>query len=103
MYFSATSLSKKLANGSDCSPLTTNSTMDAPSKTFWPGTYLGRLQAVTAELRKIGVPTSADSLMERFSGVTDEQIEATLEALVLFGKIDKKGHLFSVIGERGEG
>ncbi|MEP6671664.1 MAG: hypothetical protein ABJF10_21050 [Chthoniobacter sp.] len=69
--------------------------MDAHAKTPWPGTYLGRLQAVTVELRHIGAPASVEILLSRFSGVTAEQIEATLAALVLFGRVDKKGELFS--------
>jgi len=70
--------------------------MEAHHKTLWPATYLGRLQAVTAELRKMGTPASVDVLAERFSGVTTDQIEATLAALVLFGRVDKKGEFFSV-------
>lgn len=73
--------------------------MDAQPKISWPGTYLGRLQAVAVELRKIGEPASVDMLAERFSGVTPEQIESTLAALVLFGRVDKKGDLFLATGE----
>lgn len=69
-------------------------TMDAHPKIPWPGTYLGRLQAVALELRNFGAPASVDMLVERFSGVTPEQVEATLGALVLFGRVDKKGDLF---------
>lgn len=70
--------------------------MTANFKTPWPATYLGRLQAVTAELHDLGQPASVDTLVERFSGVTAEQVEATLAALVLFGRVDKKGDLFAV-------
>ncbi len=70
--------------------------MDVPSKIPWPATYLGRLQAVTAELRNIATPATVDILSERFSGVTADQVEATLAALVLFGRVDKKGEFFSV-------
>jgi hypothetical protein len=68
--------------------------MDGDTKIPWPGTYLGRLQAVVLELRNFGTPTSVDKLVERFSGVTLEQMESTLAALVLFGRVDKKGDLF---------
>jgi len=70
--------------------------MDEHSKIPWPATYLGRLQAVTAELRQMGASASVEILQDRFSGVTAEQIEATLAALVLFGRVDKKGEFFSV-------
>lgn len=70
--------------------------MDAHPKFPWPATYLGRLQAVVDELRDIGEPTSLDVLVERFSGVTSDQVEATLAALVLFGRVDKKDDLFFV-------
>ena len=73
-----------------CSPTSTESHMDAHSKLPWPATYLGRLQAVTAELRRIGQPASVEDLTQKFTGVTADQIEATLAALVLFGRIDKK-------------
>jgi hypothetical protein len=73
--------------------------MDAHSKTPWPATYLGRLQAVTAELNNIGAPASANILLDRFSGVTVDQIEAILAALVLFGRVEKNGDLFSVVEE----
>ncbi|WP_131989429.1 hypothetical protein [Chthoniobacter flavus] len=73
--------------------------MDAHPKIPWPGTYLGRLQAVTLELRNCGAQASVEMLMERFSGVTPEQVEATLAALVLFGRVDKKGDLFVVTGK----
>lgn len=66
------------------------------SKLPWPSTYLGRLQIVTSELRVIGVPTSAEVIQNRFVGVTDEQVEAILAALVLFGRIQKTGNLYSV-------
>ena len=70
--------------------------MEAHTKIPWPATYLGRLQAVTVELRNIGTSASVDLLVSRFSGVTEEQVEATLAALVLFGRVDKKGDLFTV-------
>jgi hypothetical protein len=70
--------------------------MGANNKIPWPATYLGRLQAITTELQGIGRPASVELLLERFSGVTAEQVEATLGALVLFGRVDKKGDLFSV-------
>ena len=65
-------------------------------KTPWPATYLGRLQTVTNELAQIGQPASVEMILERFSGVTAEQVEATLAALVLFGRVDKKGDLFAI-------
>lgn len=70
--------------------------MAVNSKIPWPATYLGRLQAVTSELEAIGQPASVEMLLERFSGVTADQVEATLTALVLFGRVDKKNELFSV-------
>jgi len=70
--------------------------METDSKIPWPATYLGRLQAVTEELRNIAAPVPVDILSQRFSGVTVEQIEAILAALVLFGRVDKKGDLFSI-------
>ncbi|MDR3404312.1 MAG: hypothetical protein P4L99_17570 [Chthoniobacter sp.] len=70
--------------------------MDAHTKIPWPATYLGRLQAVTVELRTMGAPASVEILLSRFSGVTADQVEATLAALVLFGRVDKKGEFFSV-------
>jgi hypothetical protein len=73
--------------------------MVTPSKIPWPGTYLDRLQAVMAELRKIGGPASLDFLVERFSGVTAEQIEATLTALILFGRVHKEAEGFSALEE----
>jgi hypothetical protein len=54
------------------------------------------LEAVTAELREIGDPASIETVAQRFSGVTAEQVEAILTALVLFGRIDKKCDLFAV-------
>jgi hypothetical protein len=71
--------------------------MNAHVKTPWPATYLGRLQAVTAELRVIEAPVPVEILLERFRGVTADQVEATLAALVLFGRIDKKGDLYSMV------
>ena len=82
--------SNTLATPRDCSPKSTELPMDAHPKIPWPATYLARLQAVTMELGRIGAPASVADLAERFSGVTADQIEATLAALVLFGKIDKK-------------
>jgi len=70
--------------------------MAANSKTPWPATFLGRLQAVIDELSQIGEPTCATVLTERFRGVTQEQIENTLEALLLFGKVERKGALYTV-------
>jgi len=68
----------------------------------WPGTYLGRLQAVTNELRNIGAPASADTLVQRFQGVTTDEVEAILAALILFGRAEKKCGLFQVLGEGEE-
>ena len=70
--------------------------MAANSKIPWPATYLGRLQAFTEELGQIGQPACAATLTERFKGVTQEQVEATLSALVLFGRVEQKGQLFSL-------
>ncbi|HSI15510.1 MAG TPA: hypothetical protein VK961_25925 [Chthoniobacter sp.] len=70
--------------------------MAATPKIPWPETYLGRLQAVMEELQSIGQPASVEMLVERFNGVTLEQVEGTLAALVLFGRIDKKGDHFSI-------
>jgi len=70
--------------------------MSANPKTPWPATYLGRLEAVINELQSLGQPASVEMVLERFSGVTLEQVEGTLAALVLFGRIDKKDDLFSV-------
>ncbi len=64
-------------------------------KIQWPATYLGRLQAVTAELRAIGTPASVPTLTQRFSGATTVEVEATLAALVLFGRVQKSADLFS--------
>ncbi len=61
----------------------------------WPATYLGRLQSVLTELEDLGQPASVEMILERFSGVTLEQVQETLAALVLFGRIDKKGDRFS--------
>jgi hypothetical protein len=68
--------------------------MAAPSQVPWPETYFGRLEAVTAELREIRAPASIEAVAQRFSGVTAEQVEAILTALVLFGRIDKNCELF---------
>jgi hypothetical protein len=65
-------------------------------KIQWPATYLGRLQAVTAELRMVGSPASVNTLTQRFSGATTVEVEATLAALVLFGRVQKSGDLFSM-------
>ncbi len=70
--------------------------MASNSKTPWPTTYLGRLQAVTEELKRCGEPASIEMVQEQFSGVTNEQIEATLAALVLFGRVDRKGDRYFV-------
>jgi hypothetical protein len=71
--------------------------MDPQSKTPWPTTYLGRLQAVTTELQDIGSPTTASVVLERFSGVTVEQVESVLAALVLCGRAEKKGDRFLMV------
>jgi hypothetical protein len=73
--------------------------MAAHSRIPWPATYLERLEAVTKELRDIGAPTPVDILAQRFSGVTAEQVQTILAALVLFGRVDKKGDLFFVVQE----
>lgn len=70
--------------------------MAANPKIPWPATYLERLQAVITELQDIGKPASVEMILERFSGVTQEQVEGTLAALVLFGRIDKKADGFSI-------
>ena len=74
--------------------------MFEPAKTPWPDTYLARLHAVTTELQKIGAPVSIESLVERFEGVTAEQVEAIVTALVLFGRVEKKGDLFQAAPAR---
>ncbi len=61
----------------------------------WPSTYLGRLQAVTAELRNLGTPVSVEIVTQRFSGATTVEVEATLAALVLFGRVKKSGESYS--------
>jgi len=66
------------------------------SKTPWPTTYLGRLQAVISELRMIGTPAAVDAITQRFVGATTVEVEATLAALVLFGRVLKDGECFSV-------
>lgn len=76
--------------------MSTSSPMAENSKIPWPATYLGRLQTVAAELGRMEGPASVAMVEARFSGVTTEQIEAILAALVLFGRIDKKGELFTV-------
>jgi hypothetical protein len=73
--------------------------MESHLKIPWPNSYLGRLQAVTVELRNIGVPVAAEIIHGRFSGVTIEQVEATLAELVLFGQVEKKGYHFSIAGQ----
>lgn len=70
--------------------------MTANSKTPWPTTYLGRLQAVTGELQRFDQPVSVEMVAEQFTGVTNDQIEATLAALVLFGRAERKGNLYFV-------
>ena len=62
----------------------------------WPNTYLGRLHTVTMELRSAGGPTSVEILAQRFEGVVAEQVEAILAALVLFGRVEKKGEHYFV-------
>ncbi|HEY3841549.1 MAG TPA: hypothetical protein VGL72_33495 [Bryobacteraceae bacterium] len=62
----------------------------------WPSTYLGRLHTVTVELRSSGTPTSVETLSQRFEGVVAEQVEAILAALVLFGRVEKKGQHYFV-------
>ncbi|MEI9897686.1 MAG: hypothetical protein WDN28_28465 [Chthoniobacter sp.] len=47
-------------------------------------------------MRSIGARASVEMLEERFSGVTAGQIEATLAALVLFGRVEKRNGLFTV-------
>ena len=69
--------------------------MESHPKVSWPTTYLGRLQAVTDELRNIGVRATAEIILGRFSGVTADQVEATLAALVLFGRVEKMGDLLA--------
>ena len=69
------------------------------SKTPWPETYLGRLQAVTAELRVVASPSSVDVIALRFSGATTVEVEATLAALVLFGRVRKSGEYYSATEE----
>ena len=69
------------------------------SKIQWPATYLGRLQAVTSELRAIGAPVSVDALTHRFTGATTVEVEATLAALVLFGRVRKSGACYSATDE----
>jgi hypothetical protein len=76
--------------------------MPNPSKSPWPTTYLGRLQAVTEELRKIGAPSSATALAERFAGVTSEEVESMLAALILFGRVEKVGEDFQALEEDGK-
>ena len=68
--------------------------MTANSKIPWPPTYLGRLQAVIGELKRLDQPASVEMVAEQFSGVTNDQIEATLAALVLFGRAERKGNLY---------
>jgi hypothetical protein len=71
--------------------------MPDPSKIPWPGTYLGRLHAITSELRNIGAPTPVDALLHRFEGATAAEVESVLAALVLFGRLEKKGELYSAL------
>jgi hypothetical protein len=73
--------------------------MTEPSKIPWPITYLGRLQAVTEVLKSAGDPISADALHERFTGVTAGEVEAIMAALVLFGRAEKKGDLYTALEE----
>ena len=80
----------------NCSQMSTNPPTDPTCKTPWPPTYLGRLEAVIAQLRKMRGPARVEAVLEYFSGVTAEQVEATLGALVLFGRVEKKGKLFAI-------
>jgi len=80
----------------ECSRESTLVRMTDPFKIPWPSTYLGRLQTVTMLLRNTGVPTSVESLVERFDGVIPEQIEAILTALVLYGRVEKQASLYFV-------
>jgi hypothetical protein len=63
----------------------------------WPTTYLGRLHSVTSEMRNLGDSASAESIAGRFDDTTVEQVEAILAALILFGRVEKKGEFFMVI------
>ena len=68
-------------------------------KIEWPTTYLGRLQAVTNELRTIAKPMSLEAIAQRFDDVTTEQVESILAALILFGRVEKKAGLFQALEE----
>jgi hypothetical protein len=52
---------------------------------------------VTEELREIGTPTSASALAQRFAGVTTEEVESILAALILFGRVEKIGENFQAL------
>lgn len=80
--------------------MSTDSAADPDGKIPWPPTYLERLESVTAQLRRASGPATLEALVEQFSGVTPEQIEAVLTALMLFGRIEKKGRFFSIPGQR---
>jgi hypothetical protein len=80
----------------ECSRSSTIARMPEQPKIPWPSTYLGRLHAVTAELRNAGAPTSVETLVQCFEGVIAEQVETILAALVLFGRVEKKGELYFV-------
>jgi len=81
------------------SPYVDNPAMPDQPRIEWPTTYLGRLQAVTTALRNSTAPESADALAKRFEGVTTEQMEAILGALVLFGRVQKTSGLYEALGE----
>jgi hypothetical protein len=88
------------AETSICSSMSTaDSSAGHVCKVPWPSTYLGRLQAVAAELGKMRAPKTVDKVLERFSGVTADQVEATLAALVLFGRVEKKGSDYSLVDQ----
>ena len=75
--------------------------MPEQPKSPWPTTYLGRLHAVTEELRAIGTPTSATALAQRFVGVKTEEVESILAALILFGRVEKEGENFQALDGAG--
>jgi hypothetical protein len=76
--------------------------MPDQSRNPWPTTYLGRLHAVTEELRKIGTPTSAAVLAQCFARVTTEEVDSILAALVLFGRVEKVGDQFQALDGTGQ-
>ncbi len=85
--------------GQALSPYVDNLAMSDQPQIPWPETYLDRLYAVTAELREFGGPMTPASVTERFTGVSTEQVEAILAALVLFGRAEKKGAGYQAIVE----